>query len=41
MQLAHVALAFETAGSTSKLQIPLLLMQTLIGSWDKSRYATD
>ena len=35
-QLAHVALAFETAGWTSKIQVPLLLMQTILGSWDKA-----
>ncbi|TFJ85105.1 hypothetical protein NSK_003528 [Nannochloropsis salina CCMP1776] len=34
--LAHVALAFETAGWRSKLQMPLLLVQTIIGSWDKA-----
>ncbi len=34
--LAHVAVAFETAGWTSKIQMPLLLVQTIIGSWDKA-----
>ena len=34
--LAHVALAFETAGWTSGIQMPLLLVQTIIGSWDKA-----
>ncbi|KAM3572705.1 hypothetical protein VYU27_005285 [Nannochloropsis oceanica] len=34
--LAHVALGFETAGWTSKMQIPLLVVQTIIGSWDKA-----
>jgi mitochondrial-processing peptidase subunit beta len=35
-QLAHIALGFETDGWTSKMQMPLLLMQTIIGSWDKA-----
>lgn len=35
-QLAHIALGFETAGWTSKIQVPLLLMQTILGSWDKA-----
>lgn len=31
-----MALSFETAGWTSKIQIPLLVIQTILGSWDKS-----
>lgn len=37
LQLAHVALAFQGFGWTSKYQVPLLLAQTILGSWDKSR----
>mmetsp|Transcript_5144 Transcript_5144/g.7119 ORF Transcript_5144/g.7119 Transcript_5144/m.7119 type:complete len:457 (+) Transcript_5144:48-1418(+) len=34
MNVAHVALGFETGGWTSEQSVPLMLMQTLIGSWD-------
>jgi processing peptidase subunit beta len=33
---AHVALAFETAGWNDPDNIPLLVIQTLLGSWDSS-----
>lgn len=33
--LAHVALAFEGAGWTSPHAFPLMVMQTLLGAWDR------
>lgn len=33
---AHVALAFQGASWTSEYSFPLMLMQTLLGSWDRS-----
>lgn len=33
---AHVALAFEGASWTSEFSFPLMLMQTLLGGWDRS-----
>jgi processing peptidase subunit beta len=33
---AHVALAFEGASWTSKYAFPLMLMQTILGSWDRT-----
>lgn len=34
--LAHIALAFEGAGWTSPYSFPLMVMQTLLGSWDRT-----
>jgi len=36
MPLAHIAYAFETAGWNDPDQIPLLLIQAMLESWDKS-----
>ena len=36
MKEAHVAVAFEGASWTSEYAIPLMLMQTILGSWDRS-----
>lgn len=33
---AHVALAFQGASWTSEYSFPLMLMQTILGSWDRS-----
>ena len=33
---AHVALAFQGASWTSPFALPLMLMQTILGSWDRS-----
>jgi processing peptidase subunit beta len=33
---AHIALAFEGASWTSKYAFPLMLMQTILGSWDRT-----
>eukprot|EP00606_Chrysophyceae_sp_TOSAG23-5_P001445 GSChrysophyteH2.ASY1.ANO1.1135.1 assembled CDS len=33
---AHVALAFEGASWTSEYAFPLMLMQTILGSWDRT-----
>jgi processing peptidase subunit beta len=33
---AHVAIAFESAGWTDPKAFPLMIMQTLIGSWDRT-----
>jgi len=33
---AHIALAFQGASWTSEYAFPLMLMQTLLGSWDRS-----
>ena len=33
---AHVALAFEGAGWTSEYTFPLMVMQTILGSWDRT-----
>lgn len=39
MPLAHVAVAVEAAGATSAHQFPLAVMQTLLGSWDRTSNA--
>jgi len=36
MKEAHVALAFEGASWTSEYAFPLMLMQTMLGSWDRT-----
>lgn len=36
MNEAHVALAFQGASWTSEYSFPLMLMQTILGSWDRS-----
>jgi len=36
---AHIALAFEGASWTSEYSFPLMLMQTLLGGWDRSSAA--
>lgn len=36
---AHVALAFQGASWTSEYAFPLMVMQTLLGSWDRSSAA--
>ena len=36
MPLAHVTLAYQTAGWTDPDNFPLMLIQTMLGSWDKS-----
>lgn len=36
MPLAHVAIAFEGAGWTSPYAFPLMVMQTMLGSWDRT-----
>ena len=36
MKEAHVAIAFEGASWTSEYAFPFMLMQTILGSWDKS-----
>jgi len=36
MSEAHVALAFQGASWTSEYAVPLMLMQTLLGSWDRA-----
>jgi len=36
---AHVALAFQGASWTSEYSFPLMVMQTLLGSWDRSSAA--
>ena len=36
MKEAHVALSFEGASWTSEYAFPLMLMQTILGSWDRS-----
>lgn len=36
MSEAHVALAFEGASWTSEYSFPLMLIQTMLGSWDRS-----
>lgn len=36
MQEAHVALAFQGASWTSEYAFPLMIIQTLLGSWDRS-----
>lgn len=50
IQEAHVALAFQGASWTSEYSYPLMVMQTLLGSWDRasasgrnvsSRFAAD
>lgn len=39
MKEAHIALAFQGASWTSEHSFPLMLMQTLLGSWDRSSAA--
>lgn len=36
MPVGHVALAFESAGWTSEHSIPLMVMQTMLGSWSRT-----
>eukprot|EP00941_MAST-03F_sp_MAST-3F-sp1_P001038 g1038.t1 len=36
MPLAHVAVAFESASATSPAAFPLMVMQTLLGSWTRT-----
>lgn len=36
MSEAHVALAFQGASWTSEYAVPLMLMQTMLGSWDRA-----
>ena len=36
LQEAHIALAFEGASWTSEYAFPLMLMQTILGSWDRT-----
>lgn len=36
MNEAHIALAFEGASWTSEYSFPLMLMQTILGSWDRA-----
>jgi processing peptidase subunit beta len=36
VQLAHVAVAVETGGWTSPHSFPLMIMQQLLGSWDRT-----
>jgi processing peptidase subunit beta len=36
MKEAHVALAFEGASWTSEYSFPLMLIQTMLGSWDRA-----
>lgn len=36
LQEAHVALAFQGASWTSEYAFPLMLIQTILGSWDRS-----
>lgn len=37
--LAHVAVAFETAGWTNPHAFPLMIMQTILGNWDRTMSA--
>jgi len=39
MHEAHVAIAFEGASLTSEYSFPLMLMQVILGSWDRSSAA--
>lgn len=39
MNEAHIALAFQGASWTSEYAFPLMLMQTLLGAWDRSNPA--
>ncbi|RHY33139.1 hypothetical protein DYB32_001822 [Aphanomyces invadans] len=39
LPLAHVAIGFESYGWTSENSFPLLVMQTLLGSWDRTSSA--
>jgi mitochondrial-processing peptidase subunit beta len=36
LQLAHVAIAVETGGWTNPHSFPLMIMQTLLGQWDRT-----
>ena len=37
MPLAHVASSFESMGWTDPASFPLLIMQTLLGSWNRTQ----
>jgi hypothetical protein len=37
--VAHLAIAFESAGWTSPHAFPIMVMQTLLGSWDRTSTA--
>ena len=37
MPLAHVAISFESMGWTDPASFPLLIMQTLLGSWNRTQ----
>ncbi|CAK4690498.1 unnamed protein product [Aphanomyces euteiches] len=39
LPLAHVAIGFESYGWTSEHSFPLLVLQTLLGSWDRTSSA--
>lgn len=39
MKEAHIAIAFQGASWTSEYAFPLMLMQTILGSWDRSSSA--
>lgn len=36
LQEAHICLAYEGASWTSELALPLMILQTIFGSWDRS-----
>jgi len=38
LQKAHVAVAFQAASWTSEYAFPLMVMQTLLGSWERSSH---
>lgn len=38
-QEAHIALAFQGASWTSEYSFPLMLMQTILGSWNRASAA--
>lgn len=39
LPLAHVAVAFETGGWTDPHSFPLMIMQTILGNWDRTMTA--
>ena len=39
MSEAHIALAFQGVSWTSEFSIPLMIIQTILGSWDRSSAA--
>jgi len=41
MKTAHLAVAFETCGYTDPDSVPLWLLQTLLGSWNKATATTN